>query len=58
MDPWKLNYLKLAEDRLGPIDDRLIVQRGESWKNVAQPFQILDRPHLQELRMQPGVLVS
>ena len=58
MDPTKLNYMKLAADRLGPTDDRLIHQRGEAWQNVAKSFQILDRPHLQELRMESGVLVS
>jgi uncharacterized protein (DUF362 family) len=58
MDPYKLSYMQLAQDRLGPIDDRLIVQRGEAWQSVAQPFEILDRPHLQELRLRPEMLVS
>jgi uncharacterized protein (DUF362 family) len=58
MDPARVSYLQLAADQLGPIDERLIVQRGEAWRNVAAPFEILDRPHLQELRIKPGSLVT
>jgi hypothetical protein len=58
MEPAKISYLQLAADRLGPIDDQLIIERGESWRSVASQFQILDRPHLQELRTEPGSLVS
>ena len=31
----KFSYLKLAADRLGPIDDRRIEQRGEPWRPLA-----------------------
>jgi uncharacterized protein (DUF362 family) len=45
-DPAQMHYLHLANRRLGPILDRRIEQRGESWKSLASPFKILDRPHL------------
>jgi uncharacterized protein (DUF362 family) len=50
LDPTRVSYLKLAAKRLGPLDDRLIDQRGEHWQNVADPFQILELDHLQQLR--------
>ena len=31
---------------------------GETWQSLATPFTILDVPHLQELRVQRGVLTS
>ncbi len=58
IDPAKVSYLQLAADSLGPVNDRFIVQRGEEWRHVASPFQILDRPFLQELRIKPGSLVT
>jgi uncharacterized protein (DUF362 family) len=58
IDPAKVSYLQLAADSLGPIGERSITQRGESWQAVASPFQVLDRPYLQELRIKPGSLVS
>jgi uncharacterized protein (DUF362 family) len=58
VDPWAVPYLKLAANRLGPIDDRLIAQRGESWQPLVSPFAILDKPHLQDLVRRRGVLVS
>jgi uncharacterized protein (DUF362 family) len=54
LEPRRISYLKLAQ-RLGPLDARHIPQRGESWESVASPFQILDVPHLQELRVQQSV---
>jgi uncharacterized protein (DUF362 family) len=56
-DPARISYLKLAADRLGPIDDGLIHQRGEHWQRVASPFRILDVPELRELRPS-GTLVT
>lgn len=50
LEPTRVSYLKLAAKRLGPLDDRLIEQRGECWQEVADPFQILDLEHLQQLR--------
>ena len=36
--------------------ESLIPQRGEDWSPLAEPFEILDRPHLKALRK--GVLIS
>lgn len=58
IDPREVAYLRLAEGRLGPLAERLIEQRGEAWKPLASPFQILDKPHLRRLRPKPGELVS
>ena len=49
LDPAKVEYLALARRRLGEIDDARIVQRGEAWQPLADPFHILDEPHLQKL---------
>ena len=57
--PERVNYLALAADRLGPIAEDRITQRGERWQNLVSPFQILDEPHLRDLRALPvGELVS
>jgi uncharacterized protein (DUF362 family) len=58
VDPWAVPYLRLAADRLGPLDERLIEQRGEAWRSLAAPFAVLDKPHLKELVRHRGVLVS
>ena len=58
LDPSLVPYLQLAANRLGPIDETLISQRGENWRPLARAFQILDLPHLKRLRHQRGVLVS
>jgi uncharacterized protein (DUF362 family) len=58
LDPERIGYLSLAADRLGPIDDRCIEQRGEVWEKLASPFLILDKPHLQEMCLPVGALVS
>ena len=46
IDPTAVPYLALIEDRLGPLDDALIDQRGERWQGLDQPFELLDKPHL------------
>jgi uncharacterized protein (DUF362 family) len=51
LEPSRVSYLNLAADWLGPIDDRRITQRGESWQAVASPFEILDTDLLRPLRM-------
>ena len=56
-DPKKIEYLKLAANRLGPVDDDVIQQRGERWQDVVRPFTIIDSPHLRELRPE-GVFVT
>ena len=58
LNPAKVSYLQLAANRLGPIDDRFIEQRGESWQRHVQTFQILDEPHLTRLRNKSGVLAT
>ncbi len=56
--PEYVSYLALARNRLGPIDEAHIVQRGEAWRELAQPFKILDAPHLRNLPKEPGALIS
>jgi len=57
--PEKISYLQLTADRLGPIAESRIEQRGERWQDSANAFQILDEPHLRHLRATPdGPLVS
>jgi uncharacterized protein (DUF362 family) len=55
--PERVSYLALAANRLGPIAEERITQRGERWQDLVSPFQILDEPHLRGLRAD-GVLVS
>jgi uncharacterized protein (DUF362 family) len=50
LTPRKVTYLGLIENRLGPLSERRIEQRGEPWRSVADPFEILDEPHLRPLR--------
>jgi uncharacterized protein (DUF362 family) len=50
VNPRRIEYLRLAADRLGPVDDGLIDQRGERWEPLASAFEILDVPHLRGLR--------
>lgn len=56
--PERVGYLQLAADRLGPLAERRIAQRGENWQALAEPFEVLDRPYLRSLQVQPGQLVS
>ncbi len=56
--PERVRYLELAADRLGPIVERRIDQRGERWQEVASAFSILDEPHLRKLRAESGRLVT
>jgi uncharacterized protein (DUF362 family) len=58
LEPKKIGYLQLAARGLGPVDQRWIKQVGEPWQDVAAPFQIIDSPDLQFLRVKPGELVS
>jgi hypothetical protein len=43
---------------LGPLDEESIDQRGERWQDVAQPFKILDVPHLKRLLAPRGSFLS
>ncbi len=57
--PERISYLQLTADRLGPIAENRIEQRGERWQEVADAFRILDEPHLRPLRAtSDGPLVS
>lgn len=47
--PERIDYLSLAQASLGPIDEPWIDQVGEPWQPLAQPFQMLPLPHLQQL---------
>ena len=58
LDPRKINYLALAEDRLGPLVEGRIEQRGEPWQPLVDPFRILDYPHLQQLRNATAIKVT
>lgn len=50
VDPTRVEYLCLAEDRLGPIDEQKIDQRGERWQPLASSFSMVDVPHLSGMR--------
>jgi uncharacterized protein (DUF362 family) len=52
LDPSRIGYLAIADGHLGPIRDAEIVQRGERWQELVDPFQIIDQPHIQSLRAQ------
>ena len=56
--PERVNYLQLASRRLGPIDDTQIEQRGEPWRPLVDPFEVLDEPHLRPLVAAGGERVS
>ena len=52
--PEKIQYLAMAADKLGPIADERIKQRGEAWRAEVKPFRILDAPHLKQLLAMPA----
>jgi uncharacterized protein (DUF362 family) len=56
-DPARVEYLQLAANQLGPVDDDCIFQRGEPWQSVASVFSLIDDPRLQQLRAR-GVRVT
>lgn len=58
VDPRRIPYLQLAAGRLGPVHHRSIEQRGSDWRALAQPFEMLDRPHLRGLRADPATLLT
>jgi uncharacterized protein (DUF362 family) len=41
IDPYRITYLEKADQWLGPIRDSLIEQRGETWRSVQTPFQLV-----------------
>jgi uncharacterized protein (DUF362 family) len=42
INPHKIGYLAAADNRLGPIKESLITQRGERWESVRTDFQLMD----------------
>lgn len=56
--PENITYLNLAADKLGPIAEARIEQRGEHWQDLVSPFKIIDAPHLRGLSVDPGIQVS
>jgi uncharacterized protein (DUF362 family) len=42
INPLKIGYLADADNRLGPVKDSFIAQRGETWESVRADFQLLD----------------
>ena len=48
--PERVSYLSIADGRIGPLGERQIEQRGEPWRPLVRPFEILDLPELQQLR--------
>lgn len=59
LEPARVSYLALAAGLLGPLEDAQIRQRGERWEPLVSPFEVLDLPHLRNLRKgQPGVYTS
>jgi uncharacterized protein (DUF362 family) len=41
IDPHKIEYLRKADQWLGPLHESLIEQRGESWRTVHRPFALV-----------------
>lgn len=50
LNPARIDYLKLAADRLGPIGEFWIKQRGESIASEAKTFKLLDDPQFAKYR--------
>ena len=49
-DPQRLDFLRVASGRLGPILERHVEQRGELIANCAQRFELVDHPHFRKFR--------
>jgi uncharacterized protein (DUF362 family) len=41
INPHKIEYLRQADQWLGPIHETLIEQRGESWRAMHHPFELI-----------------
>lgn len=52
-DPAKIPYLGLVRGRMAPVDEYRIDERGESWRSLYSPFQLIDWPHIQKLKAGP-----
>lgn len=42
LNPWKINYLRMASGYVGPVHENHIKQRGETISDVKTKFEILD----------------
>ncbi len=52
LNPHKIGYLDKSDQWLGPIGESFIEQRGESWRAVHHPFQLLpDIPAHEGIRL-------
>lgn len=58
LDPARVSYLQLAANRLGPVEESFITQRGEAIAGLVKAFKIIDRPHLRALQTDAGQRVS
>jgi uncharacterized protein (DUF362 family) len=58
LDAERVPYLQLAANRLGPVEESFVTQRGEAIGPLISPFKIINRPHLQSLRAETGPRVS
>lgn len=52
LDPNRIRYLRDANGDLGPTMEHAITERGETWRSLATPFELIDFPHIQHLRAQ------
>jgi uncharacterized protein (DUF362 family) len=53
LDPARLDLIQMAarrHDRFTDFSEESIDQRGDPWRRLASPFQLLDVPHLRALR--------
>lgn len=53
LDPARIPYLKLVRQRWAPVDEARMEERGESWRSLYNPFQLINFPHIQELKSGP-----
>ena len=52
INPQKVEYLRFADQWLGPIHESLIEQRGESWRAIQTPFALIPEiPAHQDIRL-------
>jgi len=58
LPPERIPYLALSANQLGPLDEAHITQRGEAWRDVVSPFEIIDAPHLRKMLGTGGPLVT
>jgi len=43
VDPFKVKYLAKADGRIGPVESKHILQRGEDLATVRTDFQLLEK---------------